>query len=69
MDKSEITRGADWEHALCNSDVFSDSDFCTSPGALDRTSASNIWEQNADAAMKSDNCKKKGDSAGETIKH
>ena len=54
----------EWKHLLLEEsitaqvNVFSDSVFCTGPGALDPISASKLREKKAEAVMKSDNCKK-----------
>ena len=47
-------------------DVFSDSVFCTAPGALVSFSASKNWDRKAEAVMKSDNCKNRNDIAGQS---
>ena len=47
--------------------VFSDSVFCTGPGALEPTTASKKWEKKADDDMKNNSCKNRNDMAGQSM--
>ena len=46
--------------------VFSDSVFCTSPGARDEKSASDIWKTKAEDGMKSNSRKNRNDIASQS---
>ena len=68
LEKSSITRRADWKHALtaAQSACRLRLGFLHRSEAMDPNSASKVWEKKAEAVMKSDTCKNRNDIAGQS---